>query len=945
MRYTSPAVNRTALRRLCFAALLLFARGCAVAGLAALHARWDKPVLGACFFGGDELASKRVKSLFAQWTSGVGLQVEFAGGAVRAHCRPDAREDIRIAFQRGHGNWSALGQQNIAQAGQPTMNLDLADPTSPSATHEILREIGHALGLLHQEQNPAYACRGELRGSSNRNSPWAEVSRPVVPDDGRYLVSGFDRGSVMRIFAAPEHFARGTDSPCYGPPSAELSADDRDLIAKMYPPRPRDVSSERVHQSVSIVLDGGLSQENYQYLVPALRKAGLIGMRQYVDIAGLPLSEILVKEGLSPTAAVAKDFERFLCDENPHICTRRGGSTPVWSNQSAKANTPVETGECGSRALAKSIVCLPNVRMQTQRVFVDSRIDPSKTTLADHVLNVTRGCDDWNDSCRSLVELSNPKLDKRLLLTRLKGGSMQDVTLPARIYRVPVEFGSDEERKRIDHAVQDVKQTRSRQLGVKPDDIAIRIVAPIGNPVTQQAANLLSEPVRSYADVLLAMNYPFKDEESMREFARYRDVPVAVWDRRVDVTHCELVRSVRQLVYVTPYVPTHEIEPAPQAADECAKPRADNARTAEWWDHGTHIAGILAAQINGKGIGGINPKITLWSWELANGNQFNRDQDPFYDPMERHGIDPKIVNISQTFPRGSDSATTALEEILFGAGQRAGTHNKRLIVAAAGVDRDGQGANGKRIEESYNCRLVPACWSQTQPGRKPRNLISVVALDAKGEKVLKSGDRYQSNFGDVFDVAAVGVATSTLHGNWIGTMAGSSFAAPYVTGLASMIEGKARWLDRDARPSEIKERILFTADRDTPELKESSQFGRINFARALDFTNTMVLLKPATGCGGACLVKGGMAPAGGTILRLQFLPHPSAELVSKHILLQDVRRIIVEPNNVAVYFMEEGRVRAIQGVEFNDPSLEIVVAGRRIALPMIQDFTAASFTR
>ena len=65
--------------------------------------------------------------------------------------------DVRVAFQQGDGSWSYLGTmcQQIPVA-EPTMNYGWLEPDSDDEElrRVVLHEFGHAVGLIHEHQNP-----------------------------------------------------------------------------------------------------------------------------------------------------------------------------------------------------------------------------------------------------------------------------------------------------------------------------------------------------------------------------------------------------------------------------------------------------------------------------------------------------------------------------------------------------------------------------------------------------------------------------------------------------------------------------------------------------------------------------------------------------------------------------------------------------------------------
>jgi subtilisin family serine protease len=167
----------------------------------------------------------------------------------------------------------------------------------------------------------------------------------------------------------------------------------------------------------------------------------------------------------------------------------------------------------------------------------------------------------------------------------------------------------------------------------------------------------------------------------------------------------------------------------------------------------------------------VNPWARLWAYEFR-GDRLASDEDPI-TRLRFHahtaGVQPTVANLS--FSEDAGQFQTALERLII-------KHRDSVLFVAAAGCGDG------RIDNDSSCRVSPACMS-THPA-DAANLISVVALDAKGAQALSSTVD-PPNFGPVFDVAAVGDVVGPFHGNAFGRMQGSSVAASYVTGLVSLI--------------------------------------------------------------------------------------------------------------------------------------------------------------
>ncbi|SFT98548.1 hypothetical protein SAMN05660657_04457 [Geodermatophilus amargosae] len=103
------------------------------------------------FLDGEEILHQRVRDVARQWEDYVAqLRFFFRDGV-------DRRADIRISFTE-RGSWSYIGTDCLSITGdRPTMNFGWLSATSPEEElrRVVLHEFGHALGCLHEHQNPA----------------------------------------------------------------------------------------------------------------------------------------------------------------------------------------------------------------------------------------------------------------------------------------------------------------------------------------------------------------------------------------------------------------------------------------------------------------------------------------------------------------------------------------------------------------------------------------------------------------------------------------------------------------------------------------------------------------------------------------------------------------------------------------------------------------------
>jgi len=141
------------------------------------------------FMSGDEKLKQRVRDVARRWVA-PGL------ANLRLVFNDDPDPDVRIAFQQGDGSWSTVGAtcHNVPK-DKPTMNYGWIDAnsTEEDLRSVVLHEFGHALGLIHEHQNPVAgihwdrnAVIQELSGPPNSWSVQEiefNVLKPAAPED------------------------------------------------------------------------------------------------------------------------------------------------------------------------------------------------------------------------------------------------------------------------------------------------------------------------------------------------------------------------------------------------------------------------------------------------------------------------------------------------------------------------------------------------------------------------------------------------------------------------------------------------------------------------------------------------------------------------------------------------------------------------------------------
>lgn len=192
-------------------------------------------VLKVKFLDGDATQRKKVEERAHQWEQYANITFKFGNAAA---------SEIRISFSQ-EGSWSAVGTDCLVQdyfkPDEPTMNYGwLQDDTEDEEYDRVvLHEFGHALGAIHEHQNPVAGIKWNKPvvyryfGGPPNNWSKEEVDHNLFDRYSKTETNftAFDPKSIM-LYAFPAELTldgHGTES------NSQLSAKDRKFMAKNYP--------------------------------------------------------------------------------------------------------------------------------------------------------------------------------------------------------------------------------------------------------------------------------------------------------------------------------------------------------------------------------------------------------------------------------------------------------------------------------------------------------------------------------------------------------------------------------------------------------------------------------------------------------------------------------------------------------------------------------------
>jgi hypothetical protein len=199
--------------------------------------RWNSgDIITVSFLDGDPGVQDKVAEAARGWTVPqlANLSLDF---------RKSTNDTlVRISF-RNPGSWSVIGTtcRQMTDKTQPTMNFGWLTPDSADDEIQrvVLHEFGHALGLIHEHQNPAGGIKWNrdavIRDLSGPPNNWSldviehNMFEPYAANETNF--TKVDGASIM-MYPIPSNWT--TDGFSVGT-NTQLSATDKQFIHQQYP--------------------------------------------------------------------------------------------------------------------------------------------------------------------------------------------------------------------------------------------------------------------------------------------------------------------------------------------------------------------------------------------------------------------------------------------------------------------------------------------------------------------------------------------------------------------------------------------------------------------------------------------------------------------------------------------------------------------------------------
>jgi hypothetical protein len=190
--------------------------------------------LGIYFLDGSKVQRQKTMQHAVQWLKYANVQFDFSVSR--------AKSNVRISFSADPGSWSYIGTDNLGiPKNEPTMNFGwLKDDTEDLEYNRVVvHEFGHALGCIHEHQNPKGGIKWNeaavykyFAGPPNywsHDDTYHNVIEKYSLD--QLNASTFDPKSIMLYSFPGELIVGGVGTP----ENTKLSLTDEKFIRSMYP--------------------------------------------------------------------------------------------------------------------------------------------------------------------------------------------------------------------------------------------------------------------------------------------------------------------------------------------------------------------------------------------------------------------------------------------------------------------------------------------------------------------------------------------------------------------------------------------------------------------------------------------------------------------------------------------------------------------------------------
>jgi hypothetical protein len=185
------------------------------------------------FLNGESSVQQKVQHYATQWMNYANLKLIFV---------EDGDAELRIALEPD-GSWSYIGRDALEiPQNEPTMNYGWLTPESSEDEYSrvVLHEFGHALGAIHEHQNPSAgipwnkeAVYRYYMGPPN-NWPRDQIDNNLFRRYSKNITNftNFDSNSIM-LYPIPAEFT--TNGVAIGGRNSQLSQLDIQFIKQQYP--------------------------------------------------------------------------------------------------------------------------------------------------------------------------------------------------------------------------------------------------------------------------------------------------------------------------------------------------------------------------------------------------------------------------------------------------------------------------------------------------------------------------------------------------------------------------------------------------------------------------------------------------------------------------------------------------------------------------------------